>query len=275
MSLTSYATNYPAFVIYDQTTTIIGSSESTISLEQNKWNFITVTYNGSQLSLFINGTLVNSAQVNSNDIPKVQRTSNFFGKSNWPNDGVSSSYLDEIRFYNVSLTQTQIIDLMNENGQINSFSACPFITTTSSSSTTTTSTTDSTTADSTIVSTTDSTTDWTKDSTTTDSTADSTTTDSTTADSTTTDLTTTVLTTDSTSLLTSALTTISTQVLTIDSNTESTQINLSTSSFTLASTASFLNGKLIIFFTNRITCLTYLSVNVIYLQNDLSSFIHL
>jgi hypothetical protein len=139
LSLTSYATNYPAFVIYDQTPNIIRSSQSKIPLEQNKWNFITVTYNGSELSLFINGTLVNYTQVNSSQIPEVQRTSNFFGKSHNIFDGVSSSHLDEIRFYNVSLSESQIVDLMNENGQINTFSACPFITTTSSSSTTSTS----------------------------------------------------------------------------------------------------------------------------------------
>ena len=140
LSFTSYALNCPAFVIYDQTPNIIGSSQSKIPLEQNKWNFITVTYNGSQLSLFINATLVNSTQVNSNNIPKVPRTSNFFGKSNWPNDGVSWSYLDDIRFYNISLTQTHIIDLMNENGLTNSFSACSSSSTTSTITTTITST---------------------------------------------------------------------------------------------------------------------------------------
>jgi hypothetical protein len=136
LSLTSYAVNSPTFVIYDQTTNIIGFGESSIPLEQNKWNFVTVTFNGSKLSLFINGTLVNSTQVSLSKISNVQRTSNFFGKSNWPGDGVSSSYLDEIRFYNVSLTQPQIIELMNENGQINSFSACSSSTKTSITSST-------------------------------------------------------------------------------------------------------------------------------------------
>jgi hypothetical protein len=140
LSLTSYATNCPAFVIYDQTPNIIRSSQSKIPLEQNKWNFITATYNGSQLSLFMNGSLVDSTQLLQGQIPKVQRTSNFFGKSNWPNDGVSWSYLDDIRFYNISLTQTHIIDLMNENGLTNSFSACSSSSTTSTITTTITST---------------------------------------------------------------------------------------------------------------------------------------
>jgi hypothetical protein len=140
LSFTSYALNCPEFVIFNQSTIAIGSTQSQIPLEQNKWNFITVTYNGSQWSFFINGTLVNSTQVLSSQIPKVQRASNFFGKSHYPNDGFSWSYLDEIRFYNLSLTQSQIIDLMNENGHINSFSACPYITTTTSTFTTTIST---------------------------------------------------------------------------------------------------------------------------------------
>ena len=39
MSFTSYVTNNPAFVIYDQTTNIIGNTQSQITLEQNKWHF--------------------------------------------------------------------------------------------------------------------------------------------------------------------------------------------------------------------------------------------
>jgi hypothetical protein len=142
LSFTFNALNSPEFVIYDQSTnTKIGFSQSKMSLELNKWQFITVTFNGSQLSLFINDTLVDSTQVLSTKIPKEQRANNFFGKSNYPTDGVSCSCLDEIRFYNISLSRTQIIDLINENGQINSFSACPYITTTrTSTSTTSTST---------------------------------------------------------------------------------------------------------------------------------------
>ena len=141
MSISSYVTNNPAFVIYDQTTSTLSvNTQSQITLEQNKWHFLTATSNGSLLSLYVNGTLAASSHL-SIQIPKVQRVNNFFGKSNWPNDGYSSSYLDDIRFYNISLTQTQIIDLMNDLS--NSFSACPFISTTKSYSTTSTTTTTS------------------------------------------------------------------------------------------------------------------------------------
>jgi hypothetical protein len=140
MSFASYVTNNPAFVIYDQITNIIGNAQSHISLEEKKWHFLTATFNGSLLSLYVNGSLTNSSQVGA-QIPLVQRTSNLFGKSNYPSDGVSSSYLDDIRFYNISLTHTQINDLMNDVS--NKFSACPFISTTTSSSTTTTTNTTS------------------------------------------------------------------------------------------------------------------------------------
>ncbi len=146
LSLTSFSLNCPTFVIHDQSTNIIGSSQSITPLEQNKWNFITVTYNGSELSLFINATLVDSAQVNSNDIPKVQRTSNFFGKSNLATDGVSHSYLDDIRFYNISLNQPQIIDLMNQADFTNNFVACPVSYATTTPSTTMRTTSSSTTS---------------------------------------------------------------------------------------------------------------------------------
>ena len=138
LSLTSYTLNSPAFVIYDQTTTPIGYSQSKISLDQNKWHFIVVTNNGSMISVYVNGTLSNTTKLSS-QIPKVQRTNNFFGKSNWQGDGFSWSYLDDIRFYNISLNQSQIIDLMNDTS--NSFVACLYTTISKTTSTSTPSTT--------------------------------------------------------------------------------------------------------------------------------------
>ncbi len=125
-SFTSYQQNNPAFVIYNQTTFIIEYAQSNISLEQNKWNFLTLTFNGSLFCLYINGTLTNTSQFNGQQIPQIQRTSNFFGRSNLPGDGVSWSLLDDIRFFNISLNQTQIINLMNDIS--NNFSACPSMT---------------------------------------------------------------------------------------------------------------------------------------------------
>jgi hypothetical protein len=249
LCLTSNKLNSPAFVIYDQTPKIIGFSQSKMSLEQNKWNFITMTYNGSQLSLFINGTLVNSTQVIASLMPKVQRASNFFGKSHYPTDGVSWSYLDEIRFYNISLTQPQIIDLMNENGQINSFSACPYITTTTttitSTSTTSTSTSTPTLTSTALATTSNMTTETIETSSFSSSlfSAESTFFPNTFLSSSSSS---TISTTDSTSFLSSTLTTFSTHLPTIDSTTDSTEINLS---LALTTRASFVISKLITLFS--------------------------
>ena len=136
-SFSTYSLRFPSFRISVKNTSLIADTQSNISLEQNKWHFLTATFDGFLLSLYVNGTLAASSIV-SGQIPKVQRANNFFGNSNYLSDGVSSSYLDDIRFYNISLTQTQIIDLMNDVS--NSFIACPFILTTTIAATTTTST---------------------------------------------------------------------------------------------------------------------------------------
>jgi len=44
----------------------------------------------------------------------LTRSSCFIGKSNWDFHGFSSSYLDDLRFYNRSLTQIEIQQLMNQ-----------------------------------------------------------------------------------------------------------------------------------------------------------------
>ena len=47
----------------------------------------------------------------------LNRTKNFIGKSNWAADGFSDSLLDDLRFYNTSLNQTEIMDIMNFNSE--------------------------------------------------------------------------------------------------------------------------------------------------------------
>ncbi len=76
------------------------------SLDLDAWQFLALTFNGSTLNIFINGSLVGSSSTPNREIfqlPHLIRTNNFFGKSNLPTDGYSSSYLDDIRFYSISL----------------------------------------------------------------------------------------------------------------------------------------------------------------------------
>jgi hypothetical protein len=155
-------------------------------LVTNTWQFVTVTFNGITMSIYLNGIFTNSMAISFISLPKVSRTNNYIGQSNFMayGDAYSSSYIDELRFYNISLTQIQIQNLMNQQDTSNSVfcatTTAPTTTPTTTDSTTTTSptTTDSTTT--TTPTTTDSTT------TTTPTTTDSTTTTSpTTTDSTT------------------------------------------------------------------------------------------
>ena len=146
----NFLNSNPIAEIYNGSLLALPRVLSSKSLNLDAWQFLALTFNGSILSLFINGSLAGSSSMPNGEtfqLPHLNRARNFFGKSNWPIDGYSSSFLDDIRFYSISLTQTQINDLMNDDVS-NSFSACPFIsTTTTSSSTTSTITTTTTSLD--------------------------------------------------------------------------------------------------------------------------------
>jgi hypothetical protein len=139
LSFSELYTNKPSMVVdgANQKTKLITST----ALVLNKWQFLAGTFNGTHLSLYLNAALVGVSFV-TYQMPKVQRTSNFFGKSNLATDGFSNSYLDDIRFYNISLSQMQIAELMNEQDFTNSFVACPIydVTTTLATTSSTTST---------------------------------------------------------------------------------------------------------------------------------------
>jgi hypothetical protein len=122
LSFSDSYSDQPSFVV-DGTNQKTKLTASTV-LEVNKWQLFTVTFNGTHLSLYIDAALVGVSFV-PDQMPKVKRTSNFFGKSNLATDDVSHSYLDDIRFYNISLSQMQIAELMNQKGFTNSFVACP------------------------------------------------------------------------------------------------------------------------------------------------------
>jgi hypothetical protein len=94
---------------------IIIQTISTQSLVLNAWQFLTATFDGINSRIYINGTLAKDEALSSTfTMPIVTRINCFVGKSPWAADGVSFSYLDSLRFYNASLTQAQIIELMNK-----------------------------------------------------------------------------------------------------------------------------------------------------------------
>ena len=80
----------------------------------SEWQLLSFAYNGLNASIYLNGTLVSNVSY-TYALPTLTRTNCFIGKSNFPADGYSSSYLDDLRFFNKCLTQTEIISLMNQS----------------------------------------------------------------------------------------------------------------------------------------------------------------
>jgi hypothetical protein len=87
------------------------SSNSTSLAE---WQLLTLTFNGTYLKMYKNGQIILNTSASSNP-SGINRTKCFIGKSNWAGNGFSKSYLDDLRFYNKSLTQEEILQLMNTN----------------------------------------------------------------------------------------------------------------------------------------------------------------
>ena len=80
----------------------------------NAWQFLAFTYTGVDVSIYLNGKLVVSSKY-TYVLPKLTRTNCYIGKSNWAGEGYSSSYIDDLRFYNKSLNQKELISLMMMN----------------------------------------------------------------------------------------------------------------------------------------------------------------
>jgi hypothetical protein len=116
------------------------------SLKSFVWQHLASTFDGHAMKIYINGTLTGTNTSSSNIImPILISTQNYVGKSNWNGDGYSYSFIDELRFYNKSLTQSQIFELMLLNDERN-ITDCSSTTTTTSTSTITSTTTTTTTS---------------------------------------------------------------------------------------------------------------------------------
>ena len=97
---------------------LITNTLSPQALASSQWQLLTATFDGNQTHIYINGSLMNSANVNYSST-SLNRTKNYIGKSHWDHDGFSDSLLDDLRFYNKSLNQAEIIDLAKVYDQEN------------------------------------------------------------------------------------------------------------------------------------------------------------
>ena len=118
-SFSNGASNNTFLWIYFSSSTILSVTSSQTFIP-GQWQFIAGTFDGAYLKLYLNGNLTATTAVHF-PIPYILRTNNFIGKSNWAIDSYSTSYLDDLRFYNKSLSQYEIIDLMNANSEEFSF----------------------------------------------------------------------------------------------------------------------------------------------------------
>jgi hypothetical protein len=87
---------------------------STKEITIGEWQLLTATFNGNQMSFYINGSQT-CTTTKAYTLPFVNRAFNYIGKSFDSYDGYSSSFIDDLRFYNKCLTQTEILELMNDN----------------------------------------------------------------------------------------------------------------------------------------------------------------
>jgi hypothetical protein len=107
-------TNIPAFqlCIPSACTLNLYSSQA---LSLNTWQFLALTYDGINAKIYINSTLTGTTAYTFT-MSNINRNSNLIGKSNFGgSDGYSWSYIDDLRFYNKSLTQSELLNIMNLN----------------------------------------------------------------------------------------------------------------------------------------------------------------
>jgi len=114
LAISNFLNTQPSLVIYTESNAKYKPmSYETVSI--GVWQFLTATFNSTDSLLYLNGQLKANFSDSYLNLTSIQRTKCFIGKSNWNWDGHSYSVIDELRFYNKSLTQKEIVQLMNQN----------------------------------------------------------------------------------------------------------------------------------------------------------------
>ena len=108
-------TENPAIQTFDKSTLKV-ETHTNQKLDVSHWQFLTATFNGTNTLIYINGQQKSNHFMANYSLSSIFRTNCYIGKSNWASIGYSWSYLDDLRFYNKSLTQSEIIQIMNQNG---------------------------------------------------------------------------------------------------------------------------------------------------------------
>jgi hypothetical protein len=102
----------PQFDIFSASNWIIQATSSQ-PVTMNQWQFLVATFDGQTAKIYLNGILTSSYPY-SFVMPTLQRSICYIGKSEWGDLG-SSSFIDDLRFFNKSLMQVDIFELMKQN----------------------------------------------------------------------------------------------------------------------------------------------------------------
>jgi hypothetical protein len=110
----SHGNTLKPYLKYRSRAQVVFTSIFNIQITLNQWQFLTVTFNGTNIRVYLNGTFFGESNTQSYTRPfNLSRSKCYIGKSNWPENGYTHSYLDDLRFYNKSLTQKEISEIMN------------------------------------------------------------------------------------------------------------------------------------------------------------------
>ncbi len=110
LALSAGPTGYPTMGVFtnNNSTPVL---EAGTQLPTNQWVHLAATLNGTTGTIYINGNPVVTGPLNV--APNVVRTNNYIGRSNYSSDGYANAVFDEVRIWNVALTQAQIQNTMH------------------------------------------------------------------------------------------------------------------------------------------------------------------
>ncbi len=102
----------PYLKIYNGSLTVAFASTA-YNVTLGAWQFLAATFNGTNARVYLNGQLKASSYQSFYSLSTINRTKCYIGYID-PNFN-SFSHLDDLRIYNKSLTQTEILELMSQN----------------------------------------------------------------------------------------------------------------------------------------------------------------
>ena len=110
LALSAGTTGYPTMGVFtnNNSTPVL---EAGTRLPTNQWVHLAATLSGTTGTIYINGNPVGTGPLNV--APNVVRTNNYIGRSNYNSDGYANAMFDEVRIWNVALTQAQIQSTMH------------------------------------------------------------------------------------------------------------------------------------------------------------------